>query len=110
MDITFKDLSYNISCEHMKHINNKYDNENDELYKRQFIYENDIDDDRYKKYVNYLNSLYISKKSCIFKSTEPDKLEWTSSFKSLKNEMIYKNDINDRVIFNENTRRKIIKK
>lgn len=112
MDTTFKDLSYNISCEHMKHLNNRYDNENNELYKRQFICEHDIDDedDRYKKYINYLNGLYISKKSCIFKSTEPDKLEWTNSFKPLNSKMIFKNDIKERVIFNENTRRKIIKK
>lgn len=135
MDTTFKDLSYNISCQHMKHLNDKYNNENDMLYKRQFICDNDIDDeDKYKKYINYLDGLYITKKSCIFKSTEPDNLEWSSIYNGVKRyedkdsklyvinnainivSEVYGNNgingingINEDPLFNKNTRRKIIK-
>lgn len=134
MDTTFKELSYNISCEHMKHLNNRYNNDNDMLYRRQFICNdiNDINDndDKYKKYINYLDSIYISKKTCIYKSTEPDNLEWTSIYNGTKgyeekdaNLVIINNAINtvsevngnsgiivnNNPLFNQNTRRKIIK-
>jgi hypothetical protein len=47
--------------------------------------------------------LYITKKSCIYKSTEPDDFKWTSVF---NNDLII--DANTRALFNENTRQKIL--
>ena len=115
MDTTFKDLSYNISCEHIKYLNNKYNNDNDLLYKRQITCndnDNDTDKDNDKnKNVNYVDSIYVTKKTCIYKSTEPDELKWASSFQPINNktDLTQRNEINDKVLFNENTRRKIVK-
>jgi hypothetical protein len=94
--------SYNISCKHIKYLDNKYNNENDLLYKRYMLCKGDYDDNhRYDKYINYLDNLYVSKKSCIFTSTEPDEFKWASQFVPI--------NANIDTAFNENTRRKIIK-
>ena len=50
--------------------------------------------------------MYITNKSCIFKSTEPDNLEWTSVFNHNNNSLM--NDDNALTLFNENTRQKIL--
>jgi hypothetical protein len=111
MDTTFKDLSYNISCEHIKYLNNKYNNDNDLLYKRQITCNDTDNDNENNKNVNYVDSIYVSKKTCIYKSTEPDELKWTSSFQPINNktDLTKRNEINDKITFNENTRRKIVK-
>ena len=102
--------SYNISCEHITKLNNKYKSENDLLYNKQFncndkmnIDDHDINNENNKKYLKYINNMYITKKSCIYKSTEPDEFKWTSVF----NDDLIKND-NARALFNENTRQKIL--
>jgi len=118
-------MSYNISCDHIKQLNDKYNNNNDRLFKEKFICFNNEDDDINKnKDIRYLNNIYVSRKSCIYKSTEPDELQWTNAYIN-NNEYIKKcifNSINDMymnntnntnnttTIFNENTRRKILTK
>lgn len=111
-------LSYDISCDHIKKLNEKYNDLNDRLFKDKMICHNNFDDDNNinKKDIKYLNNIYVSRKSCIYKSTEPDELLWTSSFKDLNT--INTNLISDstyidkniNLIFNENTRRKILTK
>jgi hypothetical protein len=111
MDLDFAKQSYNISCDHITKLNNKYKSENDLLYNKQFecIDKNNYDDsdiNNNRKNIKYLNSMYITNKSCIFKSTEPDNLEWTSVFNHNNNSLM--NDDNALALFNENTRQKIL--
>jgi hypothetical protein len=111
-------MSYNISCDHIKQLNDKYNNNNDRLFKEKFICFNNEDDDINKnKDIRYLNNIYVSRKSCIYKSTEPDELKWTNAY--INNDIMniinndYKNNYNTNnttTIFNENTRRKILTK
>ena len=107
MDIDLAKQSYNISCDHIKKLDEKYKSENDLFVSKQFNCTDimNIDDyDNYdKKYFKYINNAYISKKSCIYKSTEPDDFKWTSVF---NNDLI--KDDKARALFNENTRQKIL--
>jgi hypothetical protein len=99
-------MSYNISCDHITKLKDKYNKLNEAAFKQHF---NCIETDKNDNYRNmrYLNSFYISKKGCIFTSTEPDQLEWTKVFDDRSSPLGYKDD-NAIVKFNENTRRKII--
>ena len=99
-------LSYNISCDHIRKLNEKYNNLNNEVFKQQFIC---IEPELNMNLLNirYLNNLYISKKSCIYTSTEPDQLEWTANFNDNSSPLGFEDD-NAKVRFNQNTRRKII--
>lgn len=115
MNLDLAKQSYNISCDHITKLNDKYKSENDLLINKQFncndiMNIDDHDDTNNKKYIKYINNIYITKKSCIYKSTEPDEFKWTSVFKNdlIKNDLI-KND-NARALFNENTRQKILTK
>ena len=106
--------SYNISCEHITKLNNKYKSENDLLYNKQFncndkmnINDSDINNNN-RKNIKYLNNIYITNKSCIFTSTEPDNLEWTAVFNDNNNNLMKYNDDNAFALFNENTRQKIL--
>ena len=102
--------SYNISCDHITKLNDKYNKNNDEWYKRHFNCDNTQDNDDYdknRKNIKYLKSIYINNKDCIYKSTEPDELEWTANFIDNTNILKYNND-NALALFNENTRRKIL--
>jgi hypothetical protein len=108
MDFNLAKQSYNISCDHITKLNNKYKTENELFINKHFncsdkmnIDDHDINNNR--PYLKYINDLYITKKSCIYKSTEPDEFKWTSVF---NNDLI--NDANARALFNENTRRKIL--
>jgi hypothetical protein len=114
-------LSQQISCNHITQLNNKYNNDNDTLFKRTLncieTAEPDETDDTFNHYKSYLNNIYISRKSCIYKSTEPDELQWTNVFynKKIMNDNVNDNandNINDNmnynIIFNENTRKKIL--
>ena len=110
-------LSYNISCEHIKKLNEKYNDLNDKLFKEKMICHNNYDDDNNinKKNIKYLNNIYVSRKSCIYKSTEPDELLWTSSFTNLDKPSWKSYELepekkyrNIDIYFNENTRRKIL--
>ena len=67
---------------------------------------NDKIDNDYIKNPKYLNALYIDKKTCIFKSTEPDEMRWAEVFNyGPSYEM---KDDNAKIKFNENTRQKIV--
>jgi hypothetical protein len=110
MDLDLAKQSYNISCHHITKLNDKYKSENDLLVNKQFnctdimnIDDHDINNENNKKYIKYIDNIYITKKSCIYKSTEPDEFKWTSVF----NDDLIKND-NARALFNENTRQKIL--
>ena len=110
MNLDLAKQSYNISCDHITKLNDKYKSENDLLVNKQFncndnmnIDDHDINNKNNKKYLKYINNMYITKKSCIYKSTEPDEFKWTSVF----NDDLIKND-NARALFNENTRQKIL--
>jgi hypothetical protein len=124
--------SYNISCDHITKLNDKYNKNNDEWYKRQF--KCDTIQDNELKNIKFLKSMYITNKDCIYKSTEPDELEWTANFIDNKNLLKFVNnnfnnnfnnnnnnnnfnnnndDNNDNyndalALFNENTRKKIL--
>jgi len=106
MDNNLQVLSYNISCDHITKLKEKYNKANEEAFRQHFkcIETNNND---YDKTVRYLNSAYISKKDCIYTSTEPDQLEWTAVFNDTSSPLGYKDD-NAALKFNENTRRKII--
>jgi hypothetical protein len=105
MDNNLSTLSYNISCDHITKLKEKYNNYNDAVFKQQFnCVDNNTDNN---KNTRYLNNLYISKKTCIYTSTEQDELLWTKVFNDTSSPLGYKDD-NARVKFNENTRRKII--
>ncbi len=118
---SLNEMSDNISCDHIKQLNESYNTYNDRLFKEKFIcFNNDDsnnDDINKNKDIKYLNNIYVSRKSCIYKSTEPDEFKWTNSYvnsdimNTITND--YKNDYknyNDKVnvLFNENTRRKIL--
>jgi len=75
--------SNKILCNHLNYLNEKINNENELLYKKKFIhnspnYNNSIS--QFPENINYLKSSYISKKDCIFTSTEIDLKEWEKNF------------------------------
>jgi hypothetical protein len=106
MDTTnLERMSYNISCDHITKLNEKYDKHNKTAFDQHFKCIEPSND--YDRNTRYLNSFYISKKGCIFTSTEPDQLQWTKVFNDDSSPLGYKDD-NAKVKFNENTRRKII--
>lgn len=114
---TLNKMSYDISCDHIKKLNEKYNTDNDRLFKEKFICFNN-EDNNDNNNIGYLNNIYVSRKSCIYKSTEPDELKWTDGFFnniSIKSR-IYNNStepdyrFNTKLIFNENTRSKILTK
>ena len=114
-------MSYNISCDHINQLRDNYNDINDRLFKNKFICFdiNDNDNDNknnINKNIGYLNNLYISRKSCIYTSTEPDEFKWANSY---VNNDIYNNTNTTNTTnttkfnennakFNENTRRKIL--
>lgn len=101
---TLNKMSYDISCDHIKQLNEKYNNENDRIFKEKFLCF--IDEENINKDIRYLNNIYVSRKSCIYKSTEPDEFKWANAY---VNNNIIKNNYNPKIntIFNENTRSKI---
>ena len=120
---TLNKMSDNISCDHIKQLKDNYNAYNDRLFKEKFICFNTDDSDdgdiNKKKDIGYLNNIYVSRKSCIFKSTEPDDFKWANSYvnSDIMNNITkdYKNDYRDyndkiNILFNENTRRKILTK
>jgi hypothetical protein len=109
MDLDLAKQSYNISCDHITKLNNKYKYENDLFVNKHFNCSDkiDIDDSNSKNNIKFLKSIYLTNKSCIFKSTEPDDLEWTSTFNNNNDNLKY-NDDNVRALFNMNTRQKIL--
>lgn len=75
--------SKNILCNHLNILNERLNNENDLLYKKQFIhnspnFNNHISQN--PENINHLKSSFISKKDCIYTSTEIDLKEWEKPF------------------------------
>ncbi len=119
---TLEKMSYDISCDHIKQLDEKYNTDNERIFKENFICLNSEDNDYINKNIRYLNNIYVSRKSCVYKSTEPDELKWTNAFININEPISYcifnsNYDIrmnnaytnnNTRAIFNENTRRKIL--
>ena len=65
MDLNLAKQSYNISCDRIRQLNDKYKTENDLFINKQFncsnimnIDDHDINND--KKYIKYINNLYIT--------------------------------------------------
>ena len=113
MNLDLAKQSYNISCDHIKKLNEKFKSDNDLFVSKQFncsdkMNIDDYDDSKFnsRKNIKFLNSIYLTNKSCIYKSTEPDELNWTSSFNN--NDILNYNSDNARALFNMNTRQKIL--
>jgi len=108
---TLEKMSYNISCDHIKQLDEKYNTDNERIFKEKIICFNSEDNDYINKNIGYLNNIYVSRKSCVYKSTEPDELKWTNAF-IINNDYKKNYGYNEitKAIFNENTRRKILTK
>jgi hypothetical protein len=100
MDYTFQNKSTEISVEHIKQLEDKYNQFNDISFIQQM---NNINQDKRGKVIDntYLTYKYINKKTC-FNGYEMDG-EWVNSFKNTNNFLE-----TDRQIFNKNTRQKTI--
>jgi hypothetical protein len=100
-------MSDAISCATINTINDDYNKYNDIMFKNYTICPiNDTYDVDYKNNPKYLNGAFINKKTCTFKSTEPDEMKWTEVFNyGPSYEM---KDDNVKIKFNENTRQKIV--
>ena len=118
---TLNKMSYDISCDHIKQLNEKYTANNDRLFKEKFICLNNEDDYNNNNKNGYLKNMYISRKSFTYKSTEPDEFKWAEAFintniinnsnNTINNINNNNNSINNNnIIFNENTLRKILTK
>ena len=112
MELDLAQQSYKISCDHINILNKKYKSENDLFVKKQFncndiMNIDDSDSNNNNKNIKYIDNLYITKKSCIFTSTEPDELQWVSSFNT-NTDLLKYNDDNALALFNQNTRQKIL--
>lgn len=93
-------LSNELLCNHINILNKKINEENELLYKKQFVqnspnFNNPVSQN--PENINYLKSSFISKKNCIYTSTEIDTKEWEKVFfeTTAKNE------------FNKNTQPKL---
>lgn len=99
-------MSDAISCATINTLNDNFNKYNDIMFKS-FVMcpaTNKTDDD-YRKNPKYINSLYIDKKTCIFKSTEPDEMKWAEVFNY--GPSYEAKDDNAKRRFDENTRQKI---
>jgi hypothetical protein len=99
-------MSDAISCATINALNDNFNKYNDIMFKSFVVCPiTDKIDDNYKRNPKYINGLYIDKKTCIFKSTEPDEMKWAEVFNyGPSYEM---KDDNAKIKFNENTRQKI---
>jgi hypothetical protein len=81
--MNLEEQSKNILCNHINILNKRLNDENDFLFKKQFIqnspnFNNSISQN--PENINYLKSSYISKKDCIYTSSELDLKEWEKVF------------------------------
>lgn len=95
MNADLQSQSDKILCNHLNILNNNYHNYNCLMFKKNFIKQEHLDTNNNSS--SYLNSMFVSKKSCIFTSTEPDEKKWEDYY---NNNPIYP-------AFNQNTRIKI---
>jgi len=100
MDYSFQIKSNDILNDHIKQLEDNYYLNNNFLFQNQM---KSVNEDKIGKVIDntYLSSLYVNKKSCIFKKEDNnDDNGWTDYFKM--------NQIADRTMFNKNTRQKTI--
>jgi len=81
--MNLEEQSANILCNHLNILNKRLNDENELLYKKQFIqisqnFNNHVSQN--PENLNYLKSSYISKKDCIYTSSEIDVKEWEKVF------------------------------
>jgi len=104
-----KTQSESISCERITFLDKKYNLYNDYMFEKQLKPQCPNIDGMYNKNLKngFLESRYISKKSCIFESTEPNLGLWENQFDFMK---IYltNNENNNQQLFNINTKSKSI--
>jgi len=87
-----------ISCNRITFLDKKYNLYNNFLLEKQFM-PNCLVNNKQTYDKTFINSSFISKKSCIYKSTEPDQGEWEKQFMF--------NQISDnKLMFNINTKAK----
>jgi hypothetical protein len=101
-------MSDAISCATINALNDNFNKYNDIMFQSYIICPttDNNNDDNYRINPKYLNSAFIDKKTCIFKSTEPDEMKWAEVFNyGPSYEM---KDDNTKINFNENTRQKLI--
>jgi len=99
-----------ISCNRISFLDKKYNLHNDYLFRKQLIskgcgdnLDNNQDNNKNNnKNYGYLKSSFITKKDCIYKSTEPDMGEWEKQFDNNNN-----NNNNNKPLFNINTKAKL---
>jgi hypothetical protein len=100
MDYSFQIKSNDILRDHIKQLEDNYNLNNNFLFQNQM---KSINEDKIGKIIDntYLDSIYVNKKSCIFKKEDNNEDNgWTNYFKM--------NQIADRRMFNKNTRQKTI--
>jgi hypothetical protein len=100
MDYSFQIKSNDILRHHIKQLEENYYLNNNFLFQNQMKI---INEDKIGKIIDntYLDSIYVNKKSCIFKKEDNNEDNgWTNYFKI--------NQIADRRMFNKNTRQKTI--
>jgi hypothetical protein len=99
-------MSDAISCATINALNDNFNKYNDIMFKSFVVCPTtDKTDDDYRRNPKYIKGLYIDKKTCIFKSSEPDEMKWAEVFNyGPSYEM---KDDNAKIKFNENTRQKI---
>ena len=98
MDYSFQIKSNDILRDHIKQLEDNYNLNNIFLFQMK-----SINQDKIGKIIDntYLDSIYVNKKSCIFKKEDNNEDNgWTNYFKM--------NQIADRRMFNKNTRQKTI--
>jgi hypothetical protein len=96
--------STEILCNHLNILNKRLDDENELLYKKQFIqnspnYNNLVSQN--PENLNYLKSSYISKKDCIYTANEIDLKEWEKVFFETKAKFDF--NISTKPKMNDNT-------
>jgi hypothetical protein len=74
MNADLEQQSNKILCNHLNTLNNNYDKFNCLLFKKNFIKQQHLDPNYNSS--SYLKSMNITKKSCIYTSTEPDEKKW----------------------------------
>lgn len=79
--------SFDILCNHINSLNNKFHEDNLSFFSKQFI-KNSTNNNNHislnPEKINYLNSMTISKKDCIYTPTEIDFKEWEQIFYETK--------------------------
>ena len=101
MDYSFQIKSDDILRDHIKQLEDNYNLNNNFIFQNQM---RSVNEDKLGKVIDntYLDSIYINKKSCIFKKEDNNQDNgWTNSFNY--------NHFDDRLsMFNKNTRQKTI--